>query len=65
MPMIRTILQIISWLALVSLVVFPALYLAKVFETKDVMKKGMLVGTIVWFAATPLWMGRGKQDKKT
>ena len=28
----------------------------------DAVKTLTLIGTVVWFAATPLWMGRQKQS---
>jgi hypothetical protein len=49
--------QIISWLALVGLLVPPIAYLAG-SVTLAVMKLWMLVFTIIWFVTVPFWMGR-------
>lgn len=51
------------WLPLVSciglaLVLVPAcLYLADAVE-KPAMRTLMLLGTVLWFASAPLWLGR-------
>lgn len=53
----RIILQIISWLALVFVILPSVLFLAgtlKLPQTKIIM----LAATIVWFVVTPFWMGR-------
>jgi hypothetical protein len=49
--------QIISWLALVGLLVPPIAYLAG-SVTLAAVKLWMLVFTIIWFATVPFWMGR-------
>ncbi len=53
----RIILQIISYLALLVVVLTPVLFLTQTIEL-DLVKSLMLTGTIVWFASTPFWMGR-------
>jgi hypothetical protein len=55
----RRILQTISWVAL-ALSVLPSLLLLAGQIELDQVKWIMLAATIVWFAATPLWMGRQK-----
>jgi ACR3 family arsenite efflux pump ArsB len=55
----RTLLQIISWLALAGTILPALLYL---FGSLDLVrvKWWMLLATIVWFVTVPLWMGRKK-----
>jgi hypothetical protein len=59
----RRVLQIISWAALAATVAPPVLFLTGRI-TLDQSKLAMLVATIVWFAATPLWMGRPKMQEE-
>jgi ABC-type uncharacterized transport system permease subunit len=47
----------ISFVALTATVVPCLLYFADVID-QNVVKQSALVGTIGWFVATPLWMGR-------
>ena len=58
----RITTQIISWAALAGTVVPPVMLLLGRMEL-DGVKTVMLVATIVWFAITPLWMGREKSDQ--
>lgn len=58
----RRILQLVSWLALAGIVVPPVLFLAGRMDL-DQQKLWMLIATIVWFVATPLWMGRELQPE--
>jgi hypothetical protein len=58
---IRRILQVVSWLALAATIVPPVLFLTERMELGQ-MKTWMLAATIVWFAATPLWMGRERHS---
>ena len=53
----RRILQVISWLALAATIVPPVLFLAERMDLAQA-KNWMLAATILWFAATPFWMGR-------
>ena len=53
----RSILQIVSLLALIGLTLPSIIFLAGRMELNTV-KWLMLIATIVWFVATPLWMGR-------
>jgi hypothetical protein len=53
----RHILQVISWLACFGTVLPSVLYLCNVL-TIEQTHWGMLVATLAWFIATPLWMGR-------
>lgn len=61
--MIGNILKVISLLALVCIVVFAVLYLVGKVE-KDTMKDYLLYATIAWFALTPFWMGRKKEEQE-
>ncbi len=51
----KTAAQIVSALALVATIAPSLLLLAGSLELEP-MKTWMLVGTIAWFVATPLWM---------
>ena len=53
----RRILQVISWVACFATILPSLLYLLTWLD-EGAMKATMLVATIVWFIATPLWMGR-------
>jgi hypothetical protein len=55
--LLRRILQVVSWLALAGTVVPSCLFVANSWEL-DSVKTAMLVATVVWFMATPLWMHR-------
>jgi uncharacterized membrane protein len=57
----RRLLQVVSWVALAGTIVPSALYLAGRIEL-DESKSILLVATIAWFIATPLWMGKKKAD---
>jgi hypothetical protein len=50
-------LQLLSWSALALVILPPMFYLAGQVE-KGSMKFWMTVGTVVWFATVPWWMGR-------
>ena len=53
----RTVAQIISWIALVGTLAPAVAYLAGSL-TLDAVKTWMLVSTVVWFVTVPVWMGR-------
>jgi hypothetical protein len=55
--MIRRIAQIVSAIALVGTVAPAVLYVGGGLPLAP-MKAWMLVATVVWFVATPAWMGR-------
>ncbi len=56
----RKATQVLSMAALLSLVVSPiAVYLGSM--ELSTCKHVMFAATLVWFAATPLWMGRPSQ----
>ena len=55
----RKALQVISYLALVSVVAAPVLYYTGVL-TLQANKSLMLASTVVWFVVTPFWMERKK-----
>ena len=49
--------KIVSGIALLATIVPSTLLFIGATE-HDVVKAAALVGTIVWFIATPIWMGR-------
>jgi len=57
----RTILQIISWAAIVATVLLPLLFLVGTMELLP-MQWWLLIATIAWFVTAPLWMGRTSED---
>ena len=59
----RRILQIISWVSLAGSILPSILYLAGRI-TLDQSIVWLNVATIVWFIATPLWMGRPKIEEE-
>jgi hypothetical protein len=59
----RLLLQIVSWAALATTIA-PAVLFLTGHVTLDQTKWSMLLATIVWFAATPLWMGRPKVQEE-
>ena len=56
----RTVAQIISWLAILG-TILPSCAFLLGYLSLDQCKFQMLVAAIVWFAVTPLWMGRQQQ----
>ncbi len=52
-----TVARVVSWLALAGTIVPPILFFRDQV-TLDQTKLWMLVATVVWFAATPVWMDR-------
>jgi hypothetical protein len=55
--MLRLALQCVSWLALVATLLPSILFLAGSINLTTC--SGLMLGaTLVWFAATPCWMGR-------
>lgn len=59
--MVRRLVQLISWVALLGTIVPPALFLAKRIDLAQ-SQWWMLLATVVWFVATPLWMGRKQES---
>ena len=59
----RSILQIISLLALIALTLPSVLFLAGRLEL-DMVKWLMLLATIVWFVTAALWMWKDNGDKQ-
>lgn len=53
----RTLAQILSWIALIG-VFAPSLVYLGGGMTLEAMKTWMLVFTVVWFVTVPFWMGR-------
>ena len=56
----KKITEIISYLALVLIVVAPSLFYAEKI-TLQMNKTLMLIATVVWFASALCWMGREKE----
>jgi hypothetical protein len=56
----KSFAQIISWLALAGVIVPPLLFMADTLTLPQV-KTWMLISTILWFIATPIWMERKKE----
>ncbi len=54
-------LKLVSLVALAAILVSSSLYFTGVME-HNAAKWLALLATIVWFAATPLWMGREKGE---
>ncbi|TWT60663.1 hypothetical protein [Rubinisphaera italica] len=50
-------LKLISWIALAATIVPCLLYFSGMIRHETVIISA-LVGTVVWFVITPLWMGR-------
>jgi hypothetical protein len=59
----RSILQIISLLALIALTLPSVLFLAGQLEL-DMVKWLMLLATIVWFVTASLWMWKDNGDSQ-
>ena len=57
----KKIAEIISYLALVLVVVAPSLFYAEKI-TLQTNKTLMLIATVVWFASALCWMGREKEE---
>ena len=53
----RRIMQVVSWLALVGTILPSVMFLAGRLEL-PLTRWLMLPPTIVWFVVTPFWMGR-------
>jgi hypothetical protein len=53
----RRVLQLISWAAAIGTILPPFLFFYDRISL-DQCKTAMLIATIAWFIATPLWMGR-------
>jgi hypothetical protein len=53
----RLIAKLISWIALLGVIVPPCLYLAGSMDL-PVVKTWMLVSSLVWFVTVPIWMDR-------
>ncbi len=56
----RAFARLVSWLALVGTILPPLLFFADRLDLPQV-KLWMLVATVVWFAATPVWMDRERE----
>lgn len=60
----RLVAQIVSSLALAATIIPPILYLDDQIQLSHA-KIWMLVATVFWFVATPLWMGRKSSEHPT
>ena len=56
---LRRAVQVASLLALAGTILPSIIFLAGKMEMHP-MKTAMLVATVAWFIATPLWMGRSQ-----
>jgi hypothetical protein len=57
----RLLLQLLSFIGL-ALTIVPAVLVFTghlAFETNQTL---MLIGMVLWFGATPFWMGKGKKE---
>ncbi|HUT14137.1 MAG TPA: hypothetical protein VMY42_26860 [Thermoguttaceae bacterium] len=57
----RQLCQLASWSSLAAVVVPSGVYLFGSVDLDDV-KEIILIGTVVWFVATPLWMGLKREE---
>jgi hypothetical protein len=62
--MMRRMFQVISWLACGGTVVPSVLFFCDRL-TLDQVQSWMLVLAVIWFAVTPLWMGREQKRQTT
>jgi len=54
---VRTAAKLVSLVSLVGTILPPVLFFAGAMDL-DAMKWWLLVATVAWFAATPVWMDR-------
>ncbi|MCC6681027.1 MAG: hypothetical protein IT445_09010 [Phycisphaeraceae bacterium] len=57
----KLIAQVISWLALVALMLPSLLFLFGAMDNLDAVKLIMLIATVIWFVAAALWIGRSEE----
>jgi len=57
----RYVFQLMSLAALIATVVPPVLFFVDRMDLPT-MKQILLLATMVWFAVTPVWMGREKKQ---
>lgn len=53
----KTVARLVSLVSLVGTILPPVLFFAGALDL-DATKRWMLVATVTWFAATPIWMDR-------
>jgi len=58
---VRTILQVVSWVACGATVIPAILFLSGSMEL-DQMKHVIMGATVVWFLSASVWMGREKKN---
>lgn len=61
---VRRVFQVLSWGSLILTVLPSVLFFAGLMDL-DRVKWVMFISTIVWFAATPFWMGRSEKCEST
>lgn len=57
----KKLISLISWLALLLIVVAPALFYSQRI-TLETNKLLLTAGTVAWFVSAPFWMGREKKE---
>lgn len=57
----KKLLIFVSLAGLLCVIVPPIMYLAGNLD-KSPMSTAMLVGTLLWFASAPLWMGKNSDE---
>lgn len=57
----RTLAQVVSWIALAGTLA-PSLFYLAGGTTLAAVKTWMLVCTVVWFVTVPFWMDRAEKD---
>lgn len=57
----RTLLQLISAIALLATILPSIMFLSGSLDLAQT-KLAMLIATVIWFIATPLWMGQPPQQ---
>jgi hypothetical protein len=53
----KRVAQLISFLALATILLSAVLFFADCLS-RAAAQAGLLIATVVWFVATPFWMGR-------
>ena len=56
----RTLMQIVSWVALAGTILPAVLFLTDRMDLAST-KTWMLVATVTWFGVTPWWMGHREE----
>ncbi|MFO0890371.1 MAG: hypothetical protein U0790_14660 [Isosphaeraceae bacterium] len=56
----KILAQVVSLVAFAGTILPAMLFFYKVIDL-DTVKSAMMVATVAWFVATPLWMGRAHE----